>query len=380
MKKVIVLGSTGSIGTNTLDIIRRHPDKFKVLGLSAFSNAELLSEQIKEFKPRYISIFDKNRYKKIKARGASKIFAGQEGLLKLASNKCDILVMGISGFGALRPLVAALGKAKRLLLANKEAIISAGSILAKKMRSSSTRIFPVDSEAWAVSNLLEGTSLNHINSIYITASGGPFFRKSRNQMRKAGIKQVLKHPVWKMGKRISVDSATLMNKGFEVIEIHRLFEIPVEKIKVLVHPQSVIHAFLEKNNGSLLSSLFSADMKIPIGASLGSPTNHLYVRNLDLSKLKGLDFFKPDYKKFPLLKLAYFVAKSGRSFPAVLVASDEEAVSLFLEGKISFLEISKIIEKVIASHRAKDLNGLEDVFLWQAWAKDKVRQIALKKG
>jgi len=380
MKSVIILGSTGSIGRSTLDVIRKSKNNFRIIGLSTCRNTGLLRKQVKEFRPKYVSIFDKERCRKFNNRVSPKLFAGEEGLLELSRTKADLLVLGIGGLAALKPLMFSLGRARRVLLANKEAIISAGEVLLDKMKQSRTEILPVDSEAWAVFNLLKYTEPGDLLNIYITASGGPLLGKNSRQIKNIKKDEVLKHPVWNMGKRISIDSATLMNKGFEVMEISRLFGIPLEKIKVLVHPQSIVHAMLERKDGNLLSCLFFTDMRVPIAASLEYPANPMFVRQLPLHKINRLEFFEPDYKKFPSLELAYFVAKKGESYPSVLVAADEEAVNLYLEGKIGFCNIYELVKKVIDSHRPERVKCLDDIFFWEAWAKDKVRRIASRFG
>ena len=377
MKKVIVLGSTGSIGRNTLEVIRNNPKRFKVVGLSSAKNIKLLRRQVKEFRPSYVSILDKERARDFKFRGI-KLLKGEEGLYELSQKECEFLILGIPGLSALRPLWFCLGKAKRVLLANKEAIISAGNLIKQKLKKTSTEFFPIDSEAWAMLNLLRTQNRKNISCIYITASGGPFWNKPKKEMRKATLKDVLKHPVWKMGKKISVDSAILINKGFEVIEIKRLFDFPLKKIKVLIHPQSVVHALLERKDRTTLAFMFSPDMRIPISSGLGA-NNFLRHKSLSLKEMMNLDFFEPDYQRFPALKLAYFVGEREKSYPTVLVASDEEAVNLYLKDQINFYDIFKIIEKVIEVHTPKEVTSLKDIFYWQAWAKEKVRELVSKK-
>ncbi|HEC69025.1 MAG TPA: 1-deoxy-D-xylulose-5-phosphate reductoisomerase, partial [Candidatus Omnitrophica bacterium] len=252
---------------------------------------------------------------------------------------------------------------------------SAGEIIKERAKNRNTELFPVDSEAWAVLNLLKKEDREDILYVYLTASGGPFWDKPKEIIKNVKAKEAIRHPVWKMGKKISVDSATLMNKGFEVIEIKRLFNIDSENIKILIHPQSVVHAFLEKRDKSLISCMFYPDMRIPISSGLGIDKFSLKGKKLLLDKIKGLEFFLPDYKKFPLLNLAYFVANKEKSFPTVLVSADEEVVDLYLKGKVGFSDISKIIERVIAKHKPRDITSLEDVYYWEAWAREKVKEL-----
>lgn len=376
-KKIIILGSTGSIGRNTLDIVRRNPRRFEVLGLSGNLNSRLLLKQAEEFKPKYINIGLKNDYLKLRKNSSSKVSAGEEGLLKLSSSVCDVLVLGISGLAALKPLFNSLGKAKKILLANKEAIIASGEMFDKARRESSSQIVSVDSEAWAVQNLLESSS-GKADKVYITASGGPFLHRDRKFLRKVSLKETLSHPVWRMGKKISVDSATLMNKGFEVMEINRLFGIPVGKIKVLIHPQSIIHALIEREDKTVTAFYFSSDMRIPISAGLDGSKSPSFTKPLDLAKSGKMEFLSPDYKKFPSLKLSYYVAEKQKSYPSVFVSADEEAVRLYLEGRIKFLQIYDIVKRTVDSHRGSSLKDLDDVLYWSRWAVEKVREIAGK--
>ena len=375
MKRIIILGSTGSIGRATLKVVKENPDKFEVIGLSARKNTSLLNKQIEEFRPSYVSILDKGKAKALRINKGLKILAGEEGLEEISKKKCDILVLGVPGLSALKPLFSCLGRAKKVLLANKEAIISAGEIVKERAKNENTELFPVDSEAWAVFNLLKKEEREDILSVYLTASGGPFWDKPKEIIKNVKAEEAIRHPVWKMGKKISVDSATLMNKGFEVIEIKRLFNIDSENIKILIHPQSVVHAFLEKRDKSLISCMFYPDMRIPISSGLGIDNFSLKGKKLLLDKIKGLEFFLPDYKKFPLLNLAYFVANKEKSFPTVLVSADEEVVDFYLKEKVSFSDIPKIIERVIAKHKPGEITSLEDVYYWEAWAKEKVKEL-----
>jgi len=376
-KKIIILGSTGSIGRNTLDVVRRNRRRFEVLGLSGNLNSKLLLKQAEEFKPKYINIGFKNDYLKLKNNSSSKVSVGEDGLLKLSSSVCDILVLGISGLVALKPLFNSLGKAKKILLANKEAIIASGEMFDKARRKSSSQIVSVDSEAWAVQNLLESSS-GRAEKVYITASGGPFLRKDRKLLRNVSLKETLSHPVWRMGKKISVDSATLMNKGFEVMEISRLFGIPVNKIKVLIHPQSIIHALIERDDKTVTAFYFSSDMRIPISAGLDEGKSPSFTKPLDLAKSAKMEFLSPDYKRFPSLKLAYYVAQRQKSYPSVFVSADEEAVSLYLEGRIKFLQIYDIVKRTVDSHKSRDVKSLDDILYWNKWAVEKVKEIAGK--
>ncbi|RKZ25386.1 1-deoxy-D-xylulose-5-phosphate reductoisomerase [bacterium] len=372
MKKVIVLGSTGSIGRSTLDVLKKNRGRFKVIGLSAWENTPLLQKQIREFSPFLAAVGGK-----LKARPGSrtKILIGKEGVNELSRIKSDIVVLGISGIAALGPLLECIGRTKRILLANKEAVVSAWPLIKAKLKNSGTEIIPVDSEANALFQLLLGVEKKSINKVYITASGGPFLNWDKKRLTKVKASQALQHPTWKMGRRITIDSATLVNKGFEVMEAHFLFDIPLDKIEVIIHPQSVIHSLVETYGGCLFASFFAPDMRVPINYALNYPDMAKHpIKKLDLVSLRKIEFFKPDCRKFSGLKLALSAAKKGKSMPAVFTAADEQAVNLYLQGKIRFTQIPEILRIVLAKHRPKNITCLEDVLFWMDWAKNKVMQ------
>lgn len=377
MKSVIILGSTGSIGKNTLSLIAKDRENFKVKGLSTFGNVKLLDKQIKQFRPQFVAVADKKACSRIYAGGV-KVLGGPEGVNTLSSMECDILVLAISGLSALKPLINCLGKAKKLLLANKEAVVASGKILMNKIRKSTTQLLPVDSEANAMFQLLNKVNKENIEKLYITASGGPFLRSDTPRMRRASVTEVLSHPVWKMGKRITVDSATLINKGFEVMEISSMFDIPAAKIEVLVHPQCLVHSLLATCDRRFFASLFFPNMKVPISYALYYPSLGPRLTSLDLGSIKRLEFEKPNLKKFPAFKLALQVAKAGGSLPAVLVASDEVAVDLYLRGKIRFDHIYQLIARVLSVHKRRKIKTLKEVFIYSQWAKQETHRLAQK--
>ena len=352
-KKVVILGSTGSIGQSALDIVRRNPERFDVIGLSAYSNADVLRKQEEEFKP-------------IKSVLAS----ADDSLCELASMESDIVVVGITGLAALRPIMASIDKTERLVLANKEAVLSAGNLLMDRIKDSKTDLYPVDSEAWGIYRLLKLAKNEEIENVFITASGGPFFFKDPAAMQSATIEQVLDHPVWNMGDRITVDSASFMNKGFEIIEIHRIFGIELDKIKVLVHPQSAVHALLETKDGAMFSTMFNADMKVPIGYGMSYPDFCGANKKLDLLELNKLEFFETDDSRFPALQLAYDVAKKGGNLPTVLATADEIAVKKFLNGEIEFLDIYKMVKQIVESVEHSELKSIDDVYYWDKQVRD----------
>lgn len=369
-KKLIILGSTGSIGKSALDIVRRNPEMFEVLALTANSNLELIREQIEEFSVKHVALNSKDAANKlIKSNVSCNVLVGEDGIAELASMNSDVVVVGIIGLAALKPIMACIDKTKRIVLANKEAVLSAGELLMDKINKSSTELFPVDSEAWGVYRLMKLASDREIKNVYITASGGPFFFKDRSQMEDATVEQVLNHPVWDMGARITVDSASFMNKGFEVIEIFRVFGIDLDKIKVLVHPQSAVHALLETTDGAVFSTMFSADMRIPIGYGMCYPENCGFEKELDLSAMEKLEFHQPDDQAFPSLKLAYEVARKGGNLPTVLSTADEVAVEFFLQGKIAFLDIYRIVKDTLSFVEFAKLKTIDDVYYWDNWTR-----------
>lgn len=380
-KRIIILGSTGSIGRSTLSLLDKAKSEFEVAGLSTYRNIWLLKKQVDKFKPRYVAIVDREKAKLFKKRRSSlKILEGEEGLESLARLSSDMVVVGIGGLAALRPLLACLPHTRRILLANKETIICAGSLIKSVADKNRTQIFPVDSEAWAISELLKYVEdRSKLQNVYITASGGPFLKKSLSYLKRVKPQEALKHPVWKMGKKITIDSATLMNKGFEVLEISNLFDIPLEKIKVIVHPQSVVHGFIQLKDFRVFASLFSADMKIPLSSGLNISGPNIIKRKFDLTEIRNLVFLPPERRKFPSVEMAYRAGEKGGNFPTLLVSADEEAVALYLEGKIEFLDIYKLVKKVLDTFPFSEINSFEDVFYWAEEASRQTRELALSR-
>ena len=370
-KRIIILGSTGSIGQSALDVVRCTPDRFDVIGLTANANAAELKKQIKEFSPEYAVIADETKVSQLSGSSA-RVLYGENGLCELAGQESDVVVVGITGLAALAPVVSAIGRTKRIVLANKEAVVSAGDLIMNLIRRSDTELYPVDSEAWGVYRLLAGMDRSNIEKITITASGGPFFFKDADAMKKASVSDVLAHPVWDMGARITVDSASFMNKGLEIIEIHRLFGLELDKIDVLVHPQSAVHALLQTKDGALSAAMFDADMRIPIGHGMCDPEVYSGAGRLDLSDLGKLEFYSPDHKRFPFLKLAYKAAQRGGNIPTVLAAVDEAVVNKFLNGEIAFLDIYEIVRSVVDAVDFAQITSIEDVYYWN----DKAYELA----
>lgn len=364
MKKISILGSTGSIGTQALDVIRNKGHELKVEAISAYSNSSMLYEQALEFKPSYVVIIDDKGYLYLKDKLAPyniKVIKGYDGLEYISSLKdVDIVLTSVVGMIGLKPTIAAIRAGKTIALANKETMVVGGEIIKKELENSCSKIIPVDSEHSAIYQCLKCGSKKEVNKIIITASGGPFRGKKTKELKNVTVSEALKHPRWKMGRKISIDSATLMNKGLEVIEAHWLFDMDYENIDVVVHPQSIIHSMVEYIDGTILAQLGNTDMRAPIQFAFDYPirmeSNAGY---LDLLKNNSLNFEKPDFDTFKCLKIAFNAGKIGGTMPAVLNAANEEAVKLFLDERISFLGIGDIVEEAVNNHNAKKVVNLD---------------------
>jgi len=379
MKHIAILGSTGSIGENTLAVIRHFPKSFKAVALATHSNIESLLKQIKEFRPEYVCVADREAALKLRSRlkGNLKIFAGEEGLEELVSkSKADKVVLAISGSAALPPLLKAIENGKDIALANKEALVMAGPLVMKMASRNKIKILPIDSEQSAIWQCLEGEKHGNLKNIYLTASGGPFRKTGRDRLRKISRSQVLKHPKWSMGPKITVDSATLMNKGLEVLEAMFLFDVPCAKIKVLVHPEAIIHSMVEFIDGVVIAQLSETDMRIPIQYALSYPerlANSL--PTIDFCKLKELHFEKPDFGKFPCLGLAYRAAAALGTSPAVLNAANEVSVGEFLDKRLEFISIPRVIDKGLDKHRNIAKPDLTEIKAADSWARQEAYNI-----
>lgn len=373
MKSIAVLGSTGSIGKNTLEVIRHFPREFKAVALSTNSNIELLLRQIKEFRPEFVCVADKRVAGRLEPtlKSDTKIFVGEDGLGDLVkSSKIDKVVLAISGSDALAPLMKAIENGKDVALANKEALVMAGSLIMNMASKKKVKILPIDSEQSAIWQCLNGEYRRKLKGVYLTASGGPFREMESKRLKSVSVEKVLKHPRWKMGPKISVDSATLMNKGLEILETMFLFNISYSKVKVLIHPEAIIHSMVEFIDGVVMAQLSATDMRIPIQYALSYPerlANSLPC--IDFYKLKELHFHKPDFDKFPCLGLAYHAARELGTMPAVLNAANEVSVGEFLNKKIDFISIPKIIERVINRHRNILKPGLKEIEEADLWAR-----------
>lgn len=366
-RKIAILGSTGSIGTQTLDVIRQHPDLFEVELISARSSADLLVSQAVEFDAANVVICDESRYRKVadalQPRGI-KVWAGVDSLCDLVRMpSVDIVVGAMVGFSGLRPTLAALEAGKIVALANKETLVAAGALVTRTMRSHGGVILPVDSEHSAIFQCLLAAQGNEVEKIHLTASGGPFRTWDKGRIAAATAADALKHPNWNMGSKVTIDSATMMNKGFEVIEARWLFDVGAERISVVVHPESIVHSMVEFVDGAVIAQLGCPDMREPIGFALGFPSR-LTVgnRKLDFASLGRLTFEAPDPKRFPCLELAYEAIHRGGNAPCALNAANEVAVAAYLKGLIGFYDISKINERCLESLDFVENPGLDDIF------------------
>ena len=383
MKKLAVLGSTGSIGRNTLNVIQSLNNQgfeIEVEFLSAFSNSELLLKQVKDFNVKSACIFDGKGYseinEKFKASGC-KLFKGFDGIIELINTTdYNLLVNALVGFSGLIPTIEVIKRGKDIALANKESLVIAGDYIYSLLKNSKSKLIPIDSEHSAILQCLQGEKKDSVSSITLTASGGPFLNLSRSSLESVSIEQALNHPNWKMGNKITIDSATLMNKGFEIIEARWLFDIAVDKINVLIHPQSIIHSMVEFVDGSVKAQLGCPDMKLPIQYAIMFPERVVsdYPR-LNLMEMQNLTFFEPDFDKFECLKLAYDVIKMGGSYPVVLNASNEVAVELFLNKKIRFLDIPYIIKQTLDKNSNHFDNNLENIIAADTWSRDFVKTL-----
>lgn len=372
MKKVVILGSTGSIGRNTLEIIKEFPHKFKVLGLAAKSSVHILKEQIKEFNPKYVAIFEKKAYEELRNEFKNiELLYGNEGICELAKlEQADIVISAIVGAAGLMPTYEAIRAGKTVGLANKESLVVAGELIKREAKFSNAKIIPIDSEHSALFQCINGCNKPFIRKIWITASGGPFRGMKKDEVDNITPEMALNHPKWKMGKRISVDSATLMNKGFEVIEAHYLFDIPVDSIGVLIHPQSIIHCLVEFIDGTYLAQMSNPDMKAPIAFALSLPERlPNIIKPIEWSVTSQLQFETPDTEVFPCLNLAYEAVKIGGTTPTVLNAADEVAVDAFLLGRLKFSYIYKVIKKVMDAHVVFSASSIEEILEADRWAR-----------
>ncbi|MBI4395076.1 MAG: 1-deoxy-D-xylulose-5-phosphate reductoisomerase [Candidatus Omnitrophica bacterium] len=374
MKEISIIGSTGSIGVNTLRVVEAHPKKLRVAALAARRNAELLFRQAKKFRPHLVCLFEEGQAiwleKRLRPFGIQ-VTTGEAGLLAASTvTRAEKIVFAMAGSLGLRPILAALKAGKTVAVANKEPLVMAGELLIREAEQSGGELIPIDSEHSGLWQCLEGKAKDTIKKLILTSSGGPFFGR-KVDLRKVTPRQALHHPRWKMGPKITIDSATLMNKGLEVIEATNLFQVSVDQIEVVIHPEAVVHALIEFVDGSQLAQLGITDMRLPIQYALSYPSRFVNsIPSLNLTAVREFHFFKPDFKRFPCLGLGYEAKRCGGTMPAVLNAANEVAVQKFLAGSVRFSEIPKIVERAMTLHHPIQNPTLNQILETDAWARE----------
>jgi len=381
VKAISLLGSTGSIGTQTLDIVEQHPDQFRIVGLATGRNVEMLAQQVRQFRPEIVAVRDATQLPELKAAIADlnpqpTLLAGEEGVIEVARySAADVVVTGIVGCAGLLPTIAAIKAGKDIALANKETLIAGGPVVLPLVQEYGVKLLPADSEHSAIFQCLQGIPPGGLRRILLTASGGAFRDLPVEKLAQVTVADALKHPNWSMGRKITIDSATLMNKGLEVIEAHYLFGVDYDQIAIVIHPQSIIHSLIELQDTSVLAQLGWADMRLPLLYALSYPeriaTNW---EPLDLVKVGTLTFREPDHEKYPCMQLAYAAGRAGGCMPAVLNAANEQVVALFLEEKIAFLDIPQLIEQVCDRYHTHNRStpSLEEIIAADQWARQEV--------
>jgi 1-deoxy-D-xylulose-5-phosphate reductoisomerase len=386
MKRLIVLGSTGSIGTNALDLAARYPERFNVAGLTAGSNDVKLEQQIRRFRPAVAALRDEAAADRLRRRCAglpTKILSGEEGVRRVAgSPEGDLVISAIVGAAGLLPTVAALQAGKDVALSNKETLVMAGGWIREEARRRKAAIFPVDSEHSAIFQAMQGHRREDVKRVILTASGGPFLNLPAGRRRTVRPAQALRHPIWRMGAKITIDSATLMNKGLEVIEARWLFDLEPDRIGVLIHPQGVVHSMVEYKDGSVLAQMGIADMRLPLSYAMNYPERlPLPFPSLDLARMEKLSFRRPSLRQFPCLGYAYEAIRMGGTLPAVLNAANEEAVAAFLSKRIGFLGIPRAIRRTLEDHTVRPIRDIQDVLEADRWARERASNyISAMKG
>ena len=372
-ENIAILGSTGSIGKNSIEVIANFPDQFKVSYLTVNNNIDALCDQVRRFRPKGVVVLDRSAAEECRKRfdGSTEVLAGEEGLEEIVQrDDVDVVISSLVGFAGLKPTIAAIKAKKKIALANKETLVAAGEIIMQLVKETGALLIPVDSEHSAIFQCLAGESASSVDRIILTASGGPFLNTSKEKLHKVSVEQALNHPNWKMGNKVTIDSATLMNKGLEVIEARWLFGTPPERIDVVIHPQSVIHSMVEFIDGSVKAQLGVPDMKIPIQYTLTYPERAAsHFARVDFPKLREMTFYPPDLDRFQCLQLAYDALDEGGTMPAALNAANEAAVKRFLEGRISFLQIPETIRRTMEHHTVTAHPGLEDIIAADASAR-----------
>ena len=380
MKSIIILGSTGSIGTNTLYIVQRFPEGFRVVGLTAGGNIEKLEAQIRSFKPQVVAVSTESSAAALRTRCAGlpvEILAGEEGIAQVAAMPgAELVISAIVGAAGLVPTLAAIRSGKHIALANKEPMVMAGKLMQEEARKYGVRIFPVDSEHSAIFQSLEGHRLEDVRRLILTASGGALWTLTKAQLQDVTPERALQHPNWKMGSKITIDSATLMNKGLEVVEARWLFDIRESRIDVLIHRESIIHSLVEYEDRSMIAQLGLPDMRTPISYAMRYPERMpLDLPSLDLTEVGKLTFCKPDHDRFPCLNLGYESLRIGGTMPAAMNAANEVAVDAFLNGGLRFIEIADVIRNTMHAHTHREIAGLEDALEADRWAREKAESL-----
>lgn len=380
MKKIAVLGSTGSIGRQTLEVVAAHPERLQVVALAARKNIQLLEEQVRAFRPSRVAVLDEAAAAELRMRLSDlevQVLAGEAGLEEVARGPADQVVSALVGAAGLVPTLAALRAGISVALANKESLVMAGGLMKREAERSGARIIPVDSEHSAIWQSLHGEPREYVRKLILTASGGPFLRTPREAMAAVKPQEALRHPRWEMGAKITVDSATLMNKGLEVIEAHWLFDQPFDRIEVLIHPESIVHSLVEMIDGSVLAQLGRPDMRLPIQYALSYPERWegRVQPRLELATIGVLHFEPPDEERFPCLRLAYQAGRLGGTAPAVLNAANEVAVHAFLEERIPFLAIPQVVERCLERHEANAALELESILKADEWTRREARRM-----
>ncbi len=384
-KKIVILGSTGSIGQQTLEVIRKYLNEFEVIGLSGWENTTLLKEQIIFFKPKIAVVKDeyvaRNLKKNLNKQNNIKILWGTNGLINISTLKeADIIVVAITGIASLIPTYEAVKKGKNVALASKEAMVVAGELLVKEAKLKNSKILPIDSEHSAILQCLKNEQKDCIEKIILTASGGALYDLTETALKNVTVEDALNHPTWKMGKKVTIDSATLMNKGLEVIEAKWFFNIPADKIEIVIHPQSYIHSMVQFIDGTIMAQISEHDMRIPIQYALFYPNRIINnFSRLDLNKIGQLTFRKPNFNKFPCIKLAYQALERGGTMPAVLNGANEIAVNAFLNCKIRISEIPVIIQNTMKEHKLKYSPNISDILDADYWARERALSLCASK-
>ncbi len=383
MKKLSILGSTGSIGKSTLEVVSRHPDKFKVVALAAGSNVQALEAQIKIFKPEVVAVFNEAAAEELKKKDLPvEVLSGEQGLVDVSTlENVDMVVSAIVGSPGLVPTYAAIKAGKDIALATKEALVMAGKIIMDEAKARGVSIIPVDSEHSAVFQCLDGRNMDEVEKIILTASGGAFRSRPVSELAAVTPAEALKHPNWDMGRKITIDSATLMNKGLEVIEAFWLFNVPLEKIDVVIHPQSIIHSMVSYIDGSVIAQMSTPDMKGPISYALAYPQRlGNILPSLNLAQIGELTFNEPDVNKYPSITLTYDALRAGGTMPCVLNSANEAAVDAFLDEKIGFMDIAQVVSETMAEHSVLNGDTIEEVIGVSNWARQKAVEIIKMKS